>query len=304
MTEKTENWLQYQSHDINDKKKGLTYKHFDNSIRSNNFIGIDVAADDFDDVAWSNRPDEAKYGIAGVALKHNYDWKGMVEVKNFLSNAECDWMINKFEEQYELYPKDEHPDFYEWDENYSKRKSRRKIFNKYLDKYEFLDERDGGGPTISGHNNSVMNWRSSTTHFIQPFQYGWDWYWEKVTKKIEQINDEIYKINLTQPITQEPMQLTKYNAPNGNYAWHTDWKGGSYADLRKLSYTIQLSDPRDYEGGYFQIDTSGGSFEEGIATKKRGTLILFPSFTNHRLSQVTKGTRYSAVGWVVGDHWK
>ena len=32
-----------------------------------------------------------------------------------------------------------------------------------------------------------------------------------------------------------------------------------------------------------------------------GTMILFPSYVLHRVSEVTKGTRYSLVGWAHGN---
>ena len=37
-----------------------------------------------------------------------------------------------------------------------------------------------------------------------------------------------------------------------------------------------------------------------IPTMKEGSIIVFPSFINHRVAPVTKGTRYSLVAWFVG----
>jgi predicted 2-oxoglutarate/Fe(II)-dependent dioxygenase YbiX len=68
--------------------------------------------------------------------------------------------------------------------------------------------------------------------------------------------------------------------------------------VRKLSFVMQLSDPDDYEGGNLQLlDEAGNSY---IAPRKRGTVILFDSRTQHRVLKVTKGTRKSIVGWTVG----
>ena len=65
---------------------------------------------------------------------------------------------------------------------------------------------------------------------------------------------------------------------------------------------MQLSPPDDYEGGNVQLlADSGGSY---IAPRKRGTVILFDSRTQHRVLKVTKGVRKSIVGWVVGPRWK
>ena len=72
--------------------------------------------------------------------------------------------------------------------------------------------------------------------------------------------------------------------------------------VRKLSFAMQLSDPDDYEGGNVQLlDEAGNSY---IVPRKRGTIVLFDSRTQHRVLKVTKGTRKSIVGWTVGPRWK
>ena len=49
------------------------------------------------------------------------------------------------------------------------------------------------------------------------------------------------------------------------------------------------------------IDDAGQSY---IAPRQRGCIILFDSRTPHRVLKVTKGTRRSIVGWVVGKRWR
>ena len=38
--------------------------------------------------------------------------------------------------------------------------------------------------------------------------------------------------------------------------------------------------------------------------QKQGTLVLFPSYTLHEVKPVTKGVRYSLVGWYEGNYWR
>jgi PKHD-type hydroxylase len=38
--------------------------------------------------------------------------------------------------------------------------------------------------------------------------------------------------------------------------------------------------------------------------KKKGAVVLFPSFILHRVTPVTSGLRRSAVLWVGGSHYK
>ena len=72
--------------------------------------------------------------------------------------------------------------------------------------------------------------------------------------------------------------------------------------VRKLSFAMQLSSPDDYEGGNVQLlDESGKSY---IMPRKKGSIMLFDSRTQHRVHKVTKGVRKSIVGWTVGPRWK
>ena len=68
--------------------------------------------------------------------------------------------------------------------------------------------------------------------------------------------------------------------------------------LRKLSVSIQLSDPASYEGGDLEINM--GSFSK-TAARDKGALIIFPSYALHRVHPVTSGERHSLVAWIVGN---
>ena len=90
---------------------------------------------------------------------------------------------------------------------------------------------------------------------------------------------------------------------NWNYEKaHIDYLNKNTEMVRKLSFTLQLSDPNDYEGGNVQLMNDAG--QSYIAPRQRGCIVLFDSRTPHRVLKVTKGTRRSIVGWVVGPRWK
>ena len=42
------------------------------------------------------------------------------------------------------------------------------------------------------------------------------------------------------------------------------------------------------------------SYQENPTSDLTGTMILFPSYLLHRISEVTRGPRYSMVGWAHG----
>ena len=68
---------------------------------------------------------------------------------------------------------------------------------------------------------------------------------------------------------------------------------------RRLEYLN--SDPEDYEGGDLELMPGNYSF---AVPKKKGAVVLFPSFILHRVTPVTSGLRRSAVLWVGGSHYK
>lgn len=138
----------------------------------------------------------------------------------------------------------------------------------------------------------------------------------------------------------EPIQFTEYN-PSGFYGWHTD--GGSDIDsaykryiygltetpvstnrdmpfgyvtqeemvgkVRKISMTINLNNPGEYDGGELKFDfghhrKKEDRFHTCTEIRDQGSVIIFPSFINHCVTPITRGTRYSLVMWTLGAPWK
>lgn len=99
------------------------------------------------------------------------------------------------------------------------------------------------------------------------------------------------------------IQYTEYHAiKQGHYDWHIDvnWDADRRLD-RKISLTIQLSHPHEYEGGAFQFSECETPDER---SKVRGTVLAFPSYLQHRVLPITKGTRKSLVAWFEGPRWR
>ena len=72
--------------------------------------------------------------------------------------------------------------------------------------------------------------------------------------------------------------------------------------VRKLSFSLQLSNDHDYVGGDFQVRNADRSVDEALWTqmRQRGSFIIFPSLTVHQVTPVIFGERRSLVGWVLG----
>lgn len=102
------------------------------------------------------------------------------------------------------------------------------------------------------------------------------------------------------------IQFTKYDSSEeGFYDLHNDvmWNSSNCAH-RKLSMSIQLSDPSDYEGGDLEIQPLYLGRPDPTMLRKQGNVIVFPSFLLHKITPVTKGTRYSMVAWMEGPKWR
>ncbi|MFC0204676.1 2OG-Fe(II) oxygenase [Novosphingobium soli] len=99
------------------------------------------------------------------------------------------------------------------------------------------------------------------------------------------------------------LQFTEYRGSSaGHYDWHQDvWLESPRPFARKLSLVVQLSRPDAYEGGAFEFF---GLQNPGPAFAPRGSLLIFPSFLQHRVLPVTKGLRRSLVTWVEGPNWR
>ena len=78
--------------------------------------------------------------------------------------------------------------------------------------------------------------------------------------------------------------------------------------IRKLSMTINLNKPGEYEGGNLKFDfgphVTGKRYHECTEIRPQGSIIIFPSFLYHQVTPVTSGTRYSLVLWTLGQPFK
>lgn len=90
----------------------------------------------------------------------------------------------------------------------------------------------------------------------------------------------------------EPLQLAEY-AAGDEYGWHLDIGPGE-AQQRKLSASVQLSAPGDYDGGDLEL------WGTPAVERAQGAIIVFPSYLLHRVTPVTRGVRRSLVAWATG----
>ena len=113
------------------------------------------------------------------------------------------------------------------------------------------------------------------------------------------INSEFYSFDLFG--VTEALQYTVYDgAEGGHYDWHVDL-GGLDCEPRKISLSLQLTAPSQYDGCDLILQAGSGPFG---AERARGTLIAFPSYVLHRVTPIQSGLRKSLVIWVAGPPFR
>lgn len=138
-------------------------------------------------------------------------------------------------------------------------------------------------------------YRDSNVSWIYPEESTF-WLYNKLSEEIILMNDKFFKFQLSG--IDEFMQFTEYNS-GGKYDAHID--KSLYGKVRKLTAVVQLSDENTYTHG----DLVLLNYEPGEPLpRKRGSLILFPSYSTHKVVPVSSGVRYSLVCWVTGSPFK
>jgi PKHD-type hydroxylase len=175
--------------------------------------------------------------------------------------------------------------------------------------------------------------------YVRDSKVSWlneQWIYDEVYPLIEEANKNAgwnYDYDIS-----EAFQFTIYE-PEGFYGWHADGDGDHYAKyrryiegitpvprrpdgrlpngyvkdpkligkVRKISMTINLNAPGEYEGGNLKFDFgphAENRYHECEEIRPQGSVIIFPSFVHHCVTPITKGTRYSLVLWTCGEPFK
>ena len=149
---------------------------------------------------------------------------------------------------------------------------------------------DEDGPAPEQIRSSKVSWLSFTPET--------SWIYDRMAYVAAELNALYYNFDLHGFC--EDMQFTIYEETDAHYTWHIDM-GDNSKSPRKLSMVLQLSDPSEYEGGELQVFSKA---EPVTINKQKGLIAVFPSYTLHRVTPITKGARYSLVVWTCGPAFK
>lgn len=172
---------------------------------------------------------------------------------------------------------------------------------KYLtdlaNSYQEHDATIGGRVIDEKIRSSKLRWVTPSQNTREVFSY---------------LNDFAVRANRKQfgfdiSLGNESFQYTEYRAEEkGHYSWHMDcfYDQGVTVSERKLSMVVQLSDPKDYDGGLFCMDNFAHPPFNMEAWAPQGSVIVFPSYIKHCVTPVTRGVRKSFVSWYYGPSFR
>jgi PKHD-type hydroxylase len=124
------------------------------------------------------------------------------------------------------------------------------------------------------------------------------WIYERMERIIRALNAQVYRFELTG--FSDQFQYSVYHGEEGgHFDWHVDQI--PQPALRKLSFSLQLSDPSAYEG--CDLEIHAGSRVDAVP-RTRGSLIAFPSYALHRVTPIRSGTRKALVVWAAGPPFR
>jgi predicted 2-oxoglutarate/Fe(II)-dependent dioxygenase YbiX len=138
--------------------------------------------------------------------------------------------------------------------------------------HQMADSKLHGDALNKEKRNSQNAW-IPTTHWLGGFM----WHY------VQRANRENFLYDL-RCIDGESMQYTRYQEGQF-YNWHND------AGLQTQYKPVSAGNRQD-------------GLAQDFAPRKRGTIILFDSRTQHRVLKVKSGVRKSIVGWTVGPRWR
>lgn len=123
----------------------------------------------------------------------------------------------------------------------------------------------------------------------------------KMHNMVLSINNDYFGLDIHHTSLYEPLHYNVYNAEDkAEYAWHKDAAKNECFDL-KLTALLNVSQ-MEYSGGHFELFLNGPVEVKEFADP--GSLLVFPSWTQHRVTPVTQGQRITLTKFYKGPNLK
>ena len=124
---------------------------------------------------------------------------------------------------------------------------------------------------------------------------------KNINMACEMANKLFFNFDISNQLSN--IRMLRYE-DTGKYDWHLDI-GNEETSVRKITAIVHLAEENEYEGGNFEFSMTDETGEKtAVGSRKKGSLILFPSYLGHRVSPLTSGVRSSVLTWMLGNAFK
>ena len=124
---------------------------------------------------------------------------------------------------------------------------------------------------------------------------------ERYRNAVINVNKMVFGLDLFEISDFDILNYNRYTEQKqGEYGWHKDSVVNECRDI-KLTAILNLSE-QNYTGGEFYFHLNQPRHVPEISTP--GTLLIFPSWTQHKVEPITSGERISMSMWFAGPNLK
>ncbi len=174
--------------------------------------------------------------------------------------------------------------------------------------FGFSELYDAIWPFIKEANaRAGWNFDWNYTEEFQFTKYGinqfYGWHCDSSEKPYELFDPKIHAYHKNPDGTPYIDQYGEMSPEDHNHTVNRNYAG----KIRKLSVTVSLNDPSEYDGGTLKFDLGphrADRYHVCEEIKPKGSIVVFPSHLYHQVTPVTRGTRYSLVCWNLGPPFK
>lgn len=177
----------------------------------------------------------------------------------------------------------------------------KELCEKILTDSEDIPSRSGTIGTIDGF--VINEQRKSEVKFVNRDNEKFSWLFDELWELAKIANDDYFNYDID---TLNYLQIAKYECGD-KYDKHRDVIWFDTDKHRKLSCTVQLSDPKSYVGGELTFHTLQKTYpdrKQKQEIRDQGTVIFFPSLIEHSIYPILADTRYSLTAWFEGPKWR
>lgn len=124
-----------------------------------------------------------------------------------------------------------------------------------------------------------------------------EWLYRKIERATRKINKKYWGFQVIG--LGGDLRVIRYVSGDHFKVWHKDLLN-DHGSTRKLVVIVQLSQPDSYTGGDLELFDGRAK----SCPRDQGTLIVFPGFMYHRVTEVTSGARHSLLALMHGPAFK